>query len=57
MTYKNCKRLIEIAVKKETKTTAYITDMKGKLDIFLLANRITQEEYGELITMLDTDTK
>lgn len=57
MTYRNCKKLIEMAAKKGTKTLEYIADMKDKLDIFLLANRITDDEYRELNAMLDTDTE
>lgn len=57
MTYRNCKKLIEMAAKKGTKTSEYIADMKDKLDIFLLANRITDGEYRELNAMLDTDTE
>lgn len=53
MTYKNCKRLIEYADKNGTKTPEYVSDMKEKLDIFLLNDRITHEEYVELVAMLD----
>lgn len=46
MTYRNCKRLIEIGrYEKE--------DMLNKLDIFLLNNRINQEEYEELVGMIN----
>lgn len=55
ITYRNCKKLIEMADKKETKTAEYIVDMKDKLDIFLLAGRITDDEYRELTTMLDAE--
>lgn len=34
-------------------TQAYIEDMKYKLDIFLTGDRITQEEYEELVKLLD----
>lgn len=53
MTYRNCKKLIEIAERKGTKTPEWIADMKEKLDVFLLNNRIVEEEYTELIHMLD----
>ncbi len=48
MTYRNCMHLIEIVEKKGTKTPEWIADMKNKLDIFLLADRLTKEEYTEL---------
>ena len=45
-TYEMCKILIN---KKR-----YIKeDMLNKLDIFLLGNRITDEQYSELITMMN----
>lgn len=53
MTYRNCKRLIEIAEKRGTKPPEWIADMKGKLDIFRLNNRITDAEYAELMHLLE----
>lgn len=45
MTYARLKKLIERgAYKKE--------DMLNKLDVFLLMNRITEEQYQELIGMM-----
>ena len=45
MTYARLKKLIERgAYKKE--------DMLTKLDVFLMANRITEEQYQELIGMM-----
>ncbi len=44
--YNTLKRLIENG-RYETES------MKRKLDIYLLANRISEEEYTELITMLN----
>lgn len=52
MTYRNCKKLIEIAERRSTKTAEWMEDMKEKLDIFLLNNRITEAEYTELIQLL-----
>lgn len=54
MTYRNCKKLIEIAEKKGTKTQDFIDDMKNKMDVFLLNDRITEEEYTELLRLLDS---
>lgn len=46
MTYNVCKRLIQNGnFEKE--------DMTTKLDIFLLNNRITQEQYNELVGLMD----
>jgi len=45
MTYARLKKLIERgAYKKE--------DMLNKLDVFLMANRITEEKYQELVGMM-----
>lgn len=45
-TYILCKRLIEMGNYEKD-------DMTFKLDVFLMHNRITQEEYEELIGLLD----
>lgn len=49
MTYLYCKKVIE----NTTYTSQTQKDeMQMKLDVFLLNNRITQENYNELTTML-----
>lgn len=46
MTYKVCKRLIQNGnFEKE--------DMTMKLDVFLLNDRITQEQYNELVGLMN----
>ena len=46
MTYARLKKLIERG--------AYdIEDMMNKLDVFLMANRITEEQYQELVGMME----
>ena len=45
MTYARLKKLIERGVYKKE-------DMLNKLDVFLMANRITEEQYQELIGMM-----
>ena len=46
MIYKLCKKIISGGnYEKE--------DMKKKLDVYLLCNRITQEQYEELMNMLE----
>ncbi|WP_404988159.1 hypothetical protein [Clostridium culturomicium] len=47
MTYRNCKKLIE-AGRYE------YDDMMNKLDVFLLGDRVTQEQYTELVGMMDS---
>ncbi|SCJ09931.1 Uncharacterised protein [uncultured Clostridium sp.] len=46
MTYRNCKKLIENGRYE-------YSDMMNKLDVFLLGDRITQEQYEELVKMMD----
>ena len=55
MTYRNCLKLIEIAEKKGTDTPEWIEDMKQKLDVFFLANRLSEPEYNTLIKKLEKD--
>ena len=46
MTYRNCKKLIE--------NGRYdYNDMLNKLDVFLLGDRITQEQYEELVKIME----
>lgn len=45
-TYTLCRTVIE------NKTYISKEDMLFKLDVFLLNNRITQEQYNELVAML-----
>ena len=47
MTYKNCKKLIE-AGRYE------YDDMMNKLDTFYLGNRITKEQYDELVELINS---
>jgi len=46
MTYTYCKKVIA------NKTYGTVEDMQIKLDVFLLNDRITQEQYNELTGML-----
>ena len=46
MTYTYCKSIIE-----RGKFDAQ--EMKDKLDVFLLNDRISQEQYGELVKLID----
>jgi len=47
MTYLFCKKIIE------NQTYESKEDMLIKLDVFLLNNRITQDQYNELVSMLN----
>ena len=47
MTYRNCKKLIE-ADRYEYE------DMKSKLDVFLLGDRINLDQYKELVEVMDS---
>ena len=49
MTYRNCKTVIE---NQKRKGTLDVEAMISKLDVFLLADRITESEYNELIKMM-----
>ena len=48
MTYTYCKSIIE-------RGNYDAQEMKDKLDVFLLNDRITQEEYSELTKMIDPE--
>ena len=50
MTYKNCKKLIE-------NNRYEYNDMMEKLDVFLLVNRITTEQYYELVKMVEANNQ
>ena len=48
MTYTYCKSIIE-------RGNYDAQEMKDKLDVFLLNNRITDEQYTELTQMIDAE--
>lgn len=50
MTYNLCKKIT-------TNGNFDKADMLNKLDVFLLSNRITQEQYEELIASLESKPK
>lgn len=56
MTYKNCKKLIENKIKTcgvGQLDQNWASDMLNKLDVFLLADRVTDEQYQELTGLID----
>lgn len=52
MTYKNCKKLINNKIKSGSLDVEWVADMMDKLDVFLLGDRITDEQYKELSGLL-----
>ena len=48
MTYERCKKLIQKGYYQQE-------DMLKKLDVFLLADRITTEQYNELVGMMQKE--
>lgn len=48
MTYERCKKLIQNGSYEQE-------DMLKKLDVFLLADRITTEQYNELVGMMEKE--
>lgn len=54
MTFKTCERLITIKKAKLVgeEWTAFAEDMTNKLDVFLLNDRITDEQYNTLVSMM-----
>lgn len=53
MTYGYCKKIIAKMINGGTINERDKTDMMDKLDVFLLAGRITKEEYNELAAALN----
>ena len=59
MTYKNFKKVIENQIKRRNAEVitaeeyeTFKSDMIDKLDVFLLNNRITKEQYNELVGIM-----
>lgn len=52
MTYNTCKKVIETQMRRGTLDT---DAMKAKLDVFLLADRITAAEYDALIALMGSE--
>ena len=51
--YKVCKRTIERELAKGPLSEEFKIDMTEKLDLYSAANKITAEEYTELLGMLE----
>lgn len=52
MTFKNCKKVIENTKKTGKEYDDFKADMTNKLDVFLLNDRISKDEYTELIGLM-----
>lgn len=44
---------ITAKIKRNALTTKYVESTKSKLDVFLMADRITEEEFSSLMKLLD----
>lgn len=53
-TYELCRDIIIADKKAGLIDEAYKTDMMKKLDVFLMANRITADQYAELVELLNS---
>ena len=55
MTYQICIKLITLRKKMLTADdwNRFVTEMKQKLDVFLLADRLTNAQYEELTNLLN----
>lgn len=53
MTYNLIKRLITNAKNRGACDQKFVDDMKNKMDVFLLNNRVTEEEYNELTKLME----
>ena len=51
-TFEMLKRSIEAKKNRGSLTAEYINDTQSKMDVFLMNNRITQQQYEELTKML-----
>lgn len=52
-TYQMLERSIKAKKKRGKLSQTYIEQTKSKMDVFLMADRITQEEYEMLIGILE----
>lgn len=52
-TYEMLERSINAKKKRGTLSQSYITATKSKMDVFLMADRINQEEYEKLTLLLE----
>ncbi len=53
ITYINCKTLYTIRKNNDELTSDFIEKQSSVLDLFLMAGRITEEQYTELMAILN----
>ena len=51
--YELCKQQIENKIKRDTLTLEYVNKMKSNIGVFLLAEEINDDQYLELITLMN----
>ena len=51
-TFEMLKRSIEAKKNRGSLTDEYVNDTQSKMDVFLMNDRITQEQYEEMTKML-----
>lgn len=51
-TYEMLKKSIEFKKSRGVLTDSYIESTKSKMDVFLMNDRITEDEYAELTNLL-----
>lgn len=54
-TFEMVKKSIEAKKNRGALTNEYIEDTKMKLDVFLMNDRVSQNEYNELLKMLESE--
>lgn len=54
-TFDMIQKSIEAKKKRGALRQEYIEETKSKMDIFLMNNRITEQQYSELTKMLDSE--
>ena len=52
-TYNNCKTLYTIRKNNDELTADFVEKQSSVLDLFLMAERITEEQYTELMDVLN----
>lgn len=55
--YELCKQQIENKIKRDTLTLEYVNKMKKNIGVFLLAEEINDDQYLELITLINENLK
>ena len=55
MTFRTCEKLITAKKARLAgeEWTAFVQDMTNKMDVFLLADRSTDEQYNALLAMIE----